>query len=352
MSSGSEGRVNLQFSDEQQLFSEALTRFVDERCSFDARRATIAGGEWGDETLWHELAQLGCLGVSVPESAGGFGGGAIEMGLVARATGRRLLVEPVLPALVAGVLLSGVSGGQDAIDGLVSGEQRFAIAADRTCRSVEGGMAATAFLLPTDAGMTIVPAHDVQRTPVRLLDDTLAADVSMIGHGTHHAAADDWRANRARAAAVARTLLCWQAVGSMERALADTAAHLRERRQFGKALSEFQVVQHRIAEMAVAVKEAEVAALLAALTLDAAGPGLPTERAVAAAAHCIVAGADVVANGAVQLHGGMGVSDELDISARFRQLQAVRARLRDDGGYADRVIAAKLHRTSAVLEAA
>jgi len=351
--------VDLEFSDEQRIFADALRRFLAAEYGFEHRRALVAAGAWGDPAIWAQLGEMGCFGIAVPEELGGFGGNAIQIGLMMRELGRRLALEPVRAAVVSGTLLAGARDAQAYLADLVTGAVRFApvpradnddAALRRTERTVEGGAAAQKILVPTKDALLVVDSDALKVSRVRLLSDAMAADIRFDDPpAVRLDVGNDWEDMQALAAARAELARCWEALGSIEAALEATTAHVRERRQFGRPLAAFQAVQHRIAEMVVAAKEVEVAALLAALVLDGKGIGPEASRALAVATHRIAASASVVADGAVQLHGGMGVSDELDISAHFRHLQAFRA---CDGGvaaYAESVVSSGAHHRSAVL---
>lgn len=353
--------MNLSFGDEQTMFAESVSRFLDSSCDFERRRQCVAERRWGDASLWQGLAELGCFGVAIPEAAGGFGGDAAGIGLLARALGRYLVIEPVIGAMVAGTLLAGVAGVTDEIEALIAGTQRFAVldgmvvddgAVSGEAHSVVGATSADAFLVPQENALYLVDAADVRIAPIQLLHDGMAGDITASGVAARPlAAGPEWDNTRARAAVIERIALVWQALGTMEAATDATAAYMRDRSQFGHPLGDLQSVQHRVAEMVVAVKEAEAAALLAALAVDSGDPRFAV-RALATAQFRTASAAEIVANTAVQLHGGMGVSDELDIAARFRSLQAFRVRVALDAPvstYADSVVAERGHYDSAVL---
>lgn len=344
--------MDLSYSDEHRQFADGLERFFSKSYSYDVRRAQVREQRGSDPSIWEQLADFGCLGLTVAEDHGGFGNDPVTIGLLARAMGRHLVLEPVLPSLCAGLLLSGVEGGGARLEALIDGTAPYAVMAgeDGPARSVEGGVTATHFLVVSDAGAAVLAGEAVVRMPVPMLDDSIAADVTW-KTAAWMAPLGDWAAQRETADMTATLFRGWQALGCMEAAVEATAAYMRERVQFGRALGSFQVVQHRVAEMMVAAKEAEMVALLAALTMQAGGAG--RVRALATMTARIAAAAALIGDAAVQLHGGMGVSDELDIAARFRHLQAYRLRASgvDDPAavYAEAVVASGAHHRSAVL---
>jgi alkylation response protein AidB-like acyl-CoA dehydrogenase len=351
--------LDLSYSDEHCQFADGLERFFSKSYPYDVRRALVRRRVGSDPAIWQQLADFGCLGLAIAEDRGGFGNDPVTIGLLARAMGRHLVIEPVLASLYAGILLSSVAGGDAMLDTLVDGTARpvviigAGVGAGRA-QGVEGGMTADHFVLATDAGLAALDTATVVRTAVPLLDDSLAADlVWASAPRSHMEPLGDWPAQRAIADMTATLFRGWQALGCLEAAVEATAAYMRERFQFGRSLGSFQVVQHRVAEMVVAAKEAEMVAMLAALTFQTLGPGAGCLRAMATMTARIAAAAALVGDTAVQLHGGMGVSDELDIAARFRHLQAFRLRASgaDDPAalYAKTIVASGAHHRSAVL---
>jgi len=186
---------------------------------------------------------------------------------------------------------------------------------------VPGGGGADGIVAVAGTELLVVPAEAIVAEPVRLLDDSLAARLRFDPAAGERHRLDDPQAP-ARASAMTAAYLAFDALGSAEAAFAQTAQHMHERRQFGRALAAFQVVEHKLAEMAVAVQEIEAAAMLVALVLDTAGAGDDADRARFVALTTIRDNARRLAETAVQLHGGMGVSDETPVAGHFRRLTA------------------------------
>ena len=344
--------MDLEFSEEQRMFADALGRFLEKEYAFDFRAGLVAERAWGSERIWSGLAELGCFMVVVPEAAGGLGGKAIDVGVIGRVMGRNLVIEPVRSVVVAAILLANVEGASDLLEALMTGSERFAVL-DLALRSDEhfiipGAVGADIILLADDR-LTVIP-RDHNFRVVQLLDDSMAVESATVQPGGRtFEPGPEWSLARSTAQAFSRIFLCFEALGSIEAALAGTVDYVRERRQFNKPIAQFQVVQHRIAEMAVAAKEAEAAALLAALTFDAVGSSSASDRAIAAAVLTISRAAELVADSAVQLHGGMGVSNELSISAHFRKLQSFRFLCGSMESVADEVVKSAAYKRSAVL---
>ncbi|TAL01191.1 MAG: hypothetical protein EPO08_11240 [Rhodospirillaceae bacterium] len=379
--------MDLAYSEEQLLFRQSLERYLGENYSFAHRRHVAAKLHGFDPEVWAGLAELGCFGVPLTTEHGGFDGRLVTTGLVMQALGRHLVVEPVLgSAVIAGRLIARVAHAaqrDELLTPLIAGTSRIAFAHDDlgtkaslkggadgyrlTARktAVLGGATADRLLVSAlnaagelrlailDAGTSGVSLH-----PYQLLDGSWAADVLVqdVTIGSDRILGDGSDAGPAITATLDDGVVaaCWEAVGAMQAAYEQTCAYVRERRQFDRPLAGFQVVQHKVAEMAVCCEEAGAAALLAALKLDS--EGADRDRAVAAAkvriSHC----GRFVAKEAVQLHGGMGVSEELPIATYFRKLLTFELMFGSSMEYRRRyvktVIAARAHEMSAVLPAA
>lgn len=356
--------MDLSYSSEQVMLRDSARRFLAENYPFDRRQA-IAAGEGFDRALWSRFAELGWLGLPFAEENGGFGGGAVEIGILMEAFGRALVIEPWLPAVVlAGglverlgtaaqresILLPLIAG--DAIPAFAHQEREagahLAHVATRALRHgssfriegrktlVLGGPFADTFLVsarlsgrPTDPeglSLFIVPANapGLRVTPYRLVDGSRAADLEVdgvvidedarLGGGDVHDAIEA-AFDRATAA------LASEAVGAMDALLDATVAHAKQRVQFGKPLATFQALQHRMAEMAVKCQEARASALLATLSADA--PRLTRVRGVSGAKAKIGRISRHVAQEAIQLHGAMGFSEELAVGSWFKRLFAI-----------------------------
>ncbi len=313
----------------------------------------VHAGGWGSINVWQALADLGCFLLAVPESAGGLGAGAVEAGILARAVGRHLLIEPVRENVVAAMLLAVGEDAGDRLAALTAGNKRYGLAfasCEQPMRTIRGAWEADGVLVAVDDGLLLADRATLSVRPVPLLDDTIAGDVEVASGGFRQIASGaDWPALRQRAAALLRLMLVSETLGTIDAALDGTIAYVRERSQFGGPISAFQTVQHRVAEMVVAAREAEAVTLLATLTFDAAGPGAAFDRAIAGAVRRVAHAAELVADSGVQLHGGMGVSDETKIAAQFRKLQAFRPQAGGTDDAALAMVSSGMHRQSAVL---
>lgn len=353
----------------QEMISSSVNEFLLHEYSFLQRAGSLHAPGALAPLVWQGFADMGWLGLPLSEDDGGIGGGAMESGLLMRAFGRHLVVEPYVASVLLGTRLLAACGNaaqrEHWLPLLVDGSARVVLAHDeaqlrdpwraRQTRAtvhgsgyrldgaksiVAGAVGADALLVSAQLedgsdGLFIVPAdaRGLALAPCRTLDGGRAADLRLDGvllDGDARLACD----HAPGILAQAMVSQCWEASGAMQAALEQTAAYVNERVQFGQPIGKFQVVQHRLAEMAVCCEEALAACQLASLRIDS-DPA--SARAMAALAKSKVSrGAQVVAREAVQLHGAMGVSEELAIASYFRKLLAFSQQGEDAGGAGQR----------------
>lgn len=351
--------MRLTLNEEQALVEASVRDFLASEYDFARRQHSLRAPHACEPGIWRQFAELGWLGLTVPESAGGSGVGALEAGLVMRAFGRHLVVEPyAASALIATPLLAQHASAPQRrtwLRGLLAGNYRAVLAHEeiaapppclpRTTRATRDGdgwrLRGSKHLVPGAAGadLLLVSARveDGHRVfllapgnsglcvlPARTADGAWAADLHFedVRVTTTDLLGADADASAILEAACARQLIahCWEASGAMTALLEQTNGYMRQRMQFGQQLAQFQVVQHRLAEMAVECEEALAACELAALRLDA---GATDGVALASMAKSKVGRASrYVAQNAVQLHGAMGVTEELPVASYFRKLTA------------------------------
>jgi alkylation response protein AidB-like acyl-CoA dehydrogenase len=357
--------MDLTLSDEQRLLRESADRFVSETYTADHRRR-IANDPLGFSAgIWKQFAELGWLALPIPEAHGGLGGGAVEIGILMEAFGRGLVSEPYLSTVVIGASLISECGTEAQKQALLpkiadgslylasahsERQARFDLADVRTVakRTSEGWRLdgqKTAVLDGNAANQIIVSARvaDGMGKPGKLclflvpqgtrgltLRDyprlgggracnlelsgvQLAADAPL-GDGGDALPAIEAVVDRAMAALGA------EAVGIMQTLLDQTLEYTKIRKQFGRPLSANQVIRHRLADMAMQCDEARSMALRAALMANA--EPVARSRAASGAKAKIGKCARFVAEQSVQLHGAMGVTEELDIGSYFKRLLA------------------------------
>lgn len=357
--------MDLTPSDEQRLLRESADRFVSETYTADHRRKVASDQLGFSADIWKQFADLGWLALPISEAHGGLGGGVIEIGILMEAFGRGLVSEPYLSTVVIGASLISECGTeaqkQALLPKVADGSLYLAFAhAERQARYDLSDVTTTAKKTPdgwrldgnktavldgSAAGRIIVSARvddgngklgklclflvpqgthglalrDFPRlgggracnlglNSVQLLADAL------LGDGTDVLPAIEAAIDRAMAALGA------EAVGIMQTLLDQTLEYTKIRKQFGRPLSANQVIRHRLADMAMQCDEARSMALRAALMADA--EPIARSRAASGAKAKIGKCARFVAEQSVQLHGAMGVTEELDIGAYFKRLLA------------------------------
>jgi alkylation response protein AidB-like acyl-CoA dehydrogenase len=357
--------MDLTLSDEQRLLRESADRFVTETYDADHRRRMASEPLGFSTAIWKQFADLGWLALPLPEAYGGLGGGAIDIGILMEAFGRGLVAEPYLSTVVLGAGLIAECGTeaqkQELLPKIADGSLYLAFAhSERKARfdlaevattakktpegwhldghkiavldgaaagqlivsaRVAGGNGApgkmSLFLVPSDApGLTL---RDFARLGggracnLDLSDVRLPAD-ALLGDGADALPAIEAVVDRAMAALGA------EAVGIMQTLLDTTLEYTKIRKQFGRPLSANQVIRHRLADMAMQCDEARSMALRAALMANA--DPVARSRAASGAKAKIGKCARFVAEQSVQLHGAMGVTEELDIGSYFKRLLA------------------------------
>ena len=342
--------MDLSYSEEQELLRASAERFLVDEYPFAERQKAAQSEQGYSAQIWRQFAELGWLALPLPESAGGLGGGAVDLGLLMEAFGKALVLEPYFATVVLGAasIAAVADEAQQAgiLPAVAEGRAKLALAhADANAptigrqegagwrlagrkRAVIWGAAADHFIVSArvgdGTGLFLVPAGtkglDVQ--PYLVVDGTRAADVTLSDVILRPDAllGGNESAQSALEAVLDRALgaLAWDAVGALSTVLDATVEYAKTRVQFGQPIAKFQALQHRMAEMAVLRAEARALALAASLKADAS----PEERARAASAAKVKVGraARKIAEEAVQMHGGMGVTEELNIGAYLKRI--------------------------------
>jgi len=359
--------MDFNLSKEQQMLAETLHRFGSKEYSFENRRRILESSSGFSREVWSTLAQMGLLSLQIPEEHGGMGGPGIETMLTMLAMGRALLLEPylesailattlirdlgssaqnkaLLPALAAGELI--------AVPALLERGSRYDLSRVHTTavRSGDGYVlngdkalvvhAGTAGLfivsartegeIDDEAGISLFAiersAKGVSLESYPTLDGRRAADVTLrevripnealLGPfgAAYPALAQAWDLGIAA--------VCAEAVGALDTIFQLTVEYTKTRRQFDVPISRFQALQHRMADMLIHVEQAKSMAYLAAMRSGERDPAA-RGRAVSAAKVRVGQACRAVGQEAVQLHGGMGVTEELSVSHYFKRLTAI-----------------------------
>jgi alkylation response protein AidB-like acyl-CoA dehydrogenase len=367
---------------EQQQLGDMVQRFLGEQYGFEVRRRILDSHEGWSREIWSKLAELGLLSLEVPEEQGGMAPAVVETLLTATATGKAMLLEPwISSAIIATVLIRELGSAQQRQEMLpaMAAAERIAVPAHfepgsrhdlrviatAARRSGGGGWtvkgqksvvlhAPAADLLLVSARTSGAPdepdgvslfavARDgpgVSLSPYRTLDGMCAADVELTGAAGALIGAEG-AAFTCLLAAFDQGLAarCAEAVGALQAILDATVEYTKTRQQFGVPISRFQALQHRMAEMLIHVEQARSMSYLAAMR--AAEPhGRERRRALAAAKVVVGNACRFVGQQAVQLHGGMGVTDEIVVSHLFRRLTALEMALGDTAHHLEQFVAA------------
>lgn len=365
--------MDFEFSNEQQLLKDSVDRLIADRYDLQSRAKILESDAGWSREIWATLADLGLLGLPFNAEDGGYDGGPVEQMIVLEAFGRGLLVEPYLASVVLGgsaialaaaddrraEILGGVAEGrrllafahgerlsryrlrqvettarQEADGWVLDGEKTTVIhggAADTlivSARTSGGGQAEdgiSLFLVPaTTAGITVrayptidgMRGSDIQFSGARLPGDALLGEADKAYPIIE-------RVEQHGIAAVAA-----ESVGAMQAALDMSVEYLKTRTQFGRPIGEFQVLQHRAADMYVALEEARSIAIYAAMMVEEADP-VARRHAMATAKAQIGTSARTVGQSGVQLHGGIGMTEEYAVGHFFKRLSMIERQFGD-----------------------
>ncbi len=377
--------MDFEYSDEQRLFSETLRKFLNTGYGFDARAKIIASSAGFSEDVWAAMAEMGILGVPFDAEHGGFGGSTVDMMVVMEALGEALVVEPylatvglggrflarggtaaqqkqILPALIAGKTKMAFAQTEPGAryelarvstratpsgDGWVlEGDKRavlhggcadLLVVSARTAGSEGDARGISVFLVERGApGVTV--------SEYRGLDNLRLADVRLSGVRVARAgllgAEGEGGPLIEEVVDYATALVCAEAVGAIKYAHDATLDYLKTRRQFGVPIGSFQALQHRMVDILIAYEQARSIACLACVKVETADAA-ERRRIVSAAKIKIADAARHVSQEAVQLHGGMGMTEELKISHTFRRLTTIAQAFGDADHHLARFAAAR-----------
>ncbi|WP_077002005.1 acyl-CoA dehydrogenase family protein [Variovorax sp. KK3] len=342
--------MDFNFSDDQQQLRDAVARWVEKGYGFERRRAIEAAGGFSREA-WDELAELGLGGLFIPEDDGGLGMGPVEGMVVMEELGRGIVLEPLAQSLIAGAALASHADEDTRADWLprIAGGQAMVVLAyqERKARyrldvceakATKDGdtyrLRGTKSLVPAgdEADAFIVPAQLDGRIALFLVprsEDGVAAR----GYGTqdgsraaevvfHDAAAtliaEDGLPALEHAVDIGIAAACAEGVGAMDKTLALTVEYMNTRKQFNTTIASFQALRHRVADMKMQLELARSMSYYATLKLNA--PAAERRQAVARAKYQLGVSMRFVGQQSVQLHGGIGVTDEYAGSHYFRKL--------------------------------
>ena len=342
--------MDFDFSDDQSALRDAVQKWVEKGYDFERRRAIVNAGGF-DRAVYGELAELGLTGLYVSEDDGGLGMGPIEGMVVMEELGRGIVLEPLAQTLISSGLLGGyapaalkaawlprVAGGEALV--VLAHQERKAryqldVCATSATQSGEGWTLtgtknvvpaadqADAFIVPAMAGGQLAlflverTAKGVSTQGYRTQDGGRAGDVTLQAAPAQLITTDGLTALE-HGVDIGIAAACAEAVGVMDQTVAITVDYMNTRKQFGVAIATFQALRHRVADMKMQLELARSMSYYASLKLNA--PAAERRAAMARAKVQLGTAMRFVGQQAVQLHGGIGVTDEYIVSHYFKKL--------------------------------
>ncbi|MGH8672722.1 MAG: acyl-CoA dehydrogenase family protein [Burkholderiales bacterium] len=351
--------MNFDYNEEQQLLADSVRRFLAKDYGFEARKKIVASKEGWSAPVWATLTEMGLTGLPFSPDYGGFGGGAVDLMGVMEAAGEALMVEPYLATVGLGaqfVARAGSDAQKKAIlPAVVEGKLKMAFAhTERGARYnlakvdaqakksgtgweisgekfvVLGAPSADKFVVSakTDKGLSLFvvssSSSGLKIKPYVTLDEQRAGDVSLSKVSGELLGAEGGALPVIEEVVdFATALICAEAVGAMKFACDTTLEYLKTRKQFGVPIGTFQALQHRMVDMYVSYEQAKSMACLAASKSDSSVDAKDRARSISAAKIKIADNCRHVSQESIQLHGGMGMSEELKVSHTFRRLTMI-----------------------------
>lgn len=361
--------MDIQFTEEQELLRSSVQRLLRDQYDFDARRKILASEEGFSRRQWRGFAELGLLAAPFSEDTGGLGGGPLSTMLIMEDFGRHLVVEPFVETIVlAGGLIEQVGSEaqkQAFIPDIIAGTRIWALAwtekgsrfdlANVTTAARRDGedyvltgdksaviaapwadylvvSARTSGHRPDRGGVSLFVvdrrAANLDLQSFKTIDGRRAAEISLRGVrgqllGTEGEGVPALEACRDRAIGA----LCAEAVGAMSELNSATLEYSKTRKQFGTTIGSFQVLQHRMVDMFIAHQEAF--SLMQHLNLSLSNGDAGLSRLASGAKSKVGYAGRAIADHAVQLHGGMGMTDELNVGHYFKRISSINIQFGD-----------------------
>lgn len=356
--------MDFSYSDEQKMLQESISRFISKDYDFESRRKIVETGKGYNENYWRLFAELGWLMVPFSEADGGIGGSNVDLMIVMEEFGKGLVNEPFLAtAVIAGGLIAHVGSCRQKevlLEPLMAGEIQLAFAytepqsrynlSDVLCSAtpqgdnyiingqksvVINGRFADKLIVAvrtsngqydkSGISLFIVDANNpgVRIEGYPTVDGHQGADIwfeqvavakdQLLGELGNAFSTVEYIVDRATLA------ICAEAVGAMSVAIEKTVEYSKTRKQFKREIGTFQALQHRMANMFIEVELARSILLMSALKMDASSPNVD-HKSLSAAKSRIGKAARLVSQESVQIHGGIGMTDELDVGHLFKRL--------------------------------
>ncbi len=327
--------MNFDYNEEQQLLADSLRRYLQAQYSFEQRKKALDGSA----EVWAKFAEMGLMALPLSPDHGGFGGGAVDLMAIMEAFGEALVVEPYLATVMASRLVAraGSAAQKSAVlPAVAEGRLKMAFAVKCSAKNagghwliegekkaVQGAPVADKVVVSarTPEGVALFLTDPVKASARRSVDGFPEAD--LVFSGAKAEALSGGLAEIEETVDFATALICAEAVGAMKFSCDTTLEYLKTRKQFGVPIGTFQALQHRIVDMYIAHEQAKSMSCLACSKMDFSENAKDRARAISAAKIKIADAARHVSQEAVQLHGGMGMSEELKVSHSFRRLTVV-----------------------------
>ncbi|MDO9707958.1 acyl-CoA dehydrogenase family protein [Paracraurococcus lichenis] len=373
--------MDFDLTDDQRLLTESVTRLLSDSYSFEQRRALLKTEQGWSQPLWDKYAELGLLGLPIAEEYGGFSGGAVDVMLLMQSFGRHLVLEPYLATVVLGGTALRLAGNEaqkgEVLPEIAAGTLRLAFAHyERQARYditdilttakpagdgfvLEGAKSvvlhgATADRLVVSArtaggrdeaeGISLflvdADAPGLARRGYRLRDGTEAAELSLsdvrVPRDALLGIKDDGLSVVQRVVEAGIAATAAEVIGCMEAMQAMTLDYLKTRVQFGRPIGENQALQHRAAEMLVAMEQGRSMAMLATMSLEEEDAA-ERARAISMAKVGVGQAGRFVSQQAIQLHGGIGMTEEYAVGHFFRRVMVIEHLFGDTAAHLDRL---------------
>lgn len=358
--------MDFSYSEEQQMLRDSIAKFVSQDYDFDTRRKIIESDIGFSKENWKLFAELGWLMVPFTEEDGGLGGTAVDLIGMMEELGKGMVIEPILPTVILGGGIIAEAGSaeqkEELLAQLMAGELQLALAfnepqsrynlADVATTAKKDGdnyvinghkavvlnghiadkivvVARTSGDQRDEDGISLIlvdgDAAGLRKTSYETVDGQRGAEIYFenVAVPAANLVGAEGQGLPALQKVIGRATLaiCADAVGAMEVTYQKTVEYTKTRKQFGVPIAKFQALQHRMADMFVEHEQAKSIMLMAAMMCDSAG-GFD-EKAVSAAKSRIGKAARLIGQEAVQLHGGIGVTDELDVGHYFKRLTTI-----------------------------
>ena len=375
--------MDFDLTDDQRLLTDSVNRLLGDQYTFEKRKAFLQAPEGWSTTLWAQYAELGLLGLPFAEEFGGFGGGAVDVMLLMQAFGRHLVLEPYLATVVLGgtaIKLAGNAEQQgDILPGVAEGstklafahyerQSRYDITDVLTTATANGGgyvlEGAKSVVLHGDSADKLIVsartsggrddaggislflvdggAEGLARRGYTLRDGSRAAEISLSGVKVSKenllGEADNALGVIERVVEAGIAATSAEVIGTMETMQSMTLEYLKTRVQFGKPIGENQALQHRAAEMLVAMEQGRSMAMLAAMMVDEPDAA-ERARNISMAKVGVGQSGRFVSQNAVQLHGGIGMTEEYAVGHFFRRVMVVEHMFGDTAYHLDKLAA-------------